>query len=82
MYPPHMGQGYSLDKRGGYGRGMGGGRGMGASRDAVAYPNYPYMQLQTPDSTDKVQETEALRQQLEKLENQLNKMRERLEKLR
>jgi hypothetical protein len=82
IYPPQMGQGQPTGRRGGRGRGMGGGRGMGRVRGIAAYPYHPPMQMQTPSSTVRAQEKEALTQQLEELEKQLKEVRGRLEKLR
>ena len=92
MHQPQMGQGRPFDRTMGGGRGLGGGRrmrsgrgmgdgrGMSGVRSTDVYP--PPMQMQPPSSTARVQEREALTQQLEELETQSNDIRERLKKFR
>jgi hypothetical protein len=77
---PMRGQGQPLGRRGGRGWGMG--NSVGRTRDVMAYPYRPPMHPQTPSTTVRAQEKEALTQQLEELENQLNEVRRKMEKLR
>ncbi len=59
---------------------MGGGRGMSRIRSTDNY--FPPMQIQPPGSMARVQEREALTQQLEELETLLKEIREGLKKFR
>ena len=77
---PMMGQAQPLGRRSGRGRDMR--DSTGRIKGMMAYPYRPPKHQQTPSTTVRAQEKEALTQQLEELEKQLNEVRRKLEKLR